>query len=209
MERYRIIADPSNLPPIHGRLGVCSSRATVYPDDNNQQSKPRQARVLVDTGAEVTIIGEKYIPENATILSVPSLTVTGFGDGSAKLDRRVQLKKKLHGDDESNGIDVLTTAYVMKETASGLGIELGTNVMKPLSAVVDIARSVLRVTREDGKAFEAPIHYLQEEDKMESPDSEKTESPASEHTVGTEDATRHPQNVSKNFKNDNGSRPKF
>lgn len=169
MERYRISLSPSNLRPFTGRLGNCSTRATVYPGDNDKNDKPREVQVLVDTGAEISIIESRHVPENVPVLSVPAITVSGFGGGSADLDRRVQLRMKLHGEDKSKGIDIQTTAYIMDKTASGLGVELGTDVMKPLGAIVDIQRGVLKVESEEGKTYESPILYLKDEDKIKEP----------------------------------------
>ena len=179
MERYHVLTDKSHLRPFSDRLGNCSTTATVYPGDLNDEGKPRKVQVLVDTGAEITVIAAHNVPKDVKILNTYPIMVSGFGGGSASLNKRVQLRMKLHGDDEDKGIDIVTTAYVMDKTASGLGVELGTDVMKPLGPTIDIEKSVMRIDKA-GKSFEAPLIYLKEDDKFREPTPQIGDTAASE-----------------------------
>ncbi|KAL9083429.1 MAG: hypothetical protein Q9159_005780 [Coniocarpon cinnabarinum] len=180
MERYRVLTDKSHIRPFSNRLGSCSTTATVYPGTPNDEGKPRKIQVLLDTGAEMTIIAAHHIPKDVKILNTHGMTVSGFGGGSETLSKRVKLHMKLHGDDEANGIDIVGTAYVMDTTSSGHGVELGTDIIKPLGPTIDFQKSVMRIHAADGKTFETPIVYLREGDKIKEPTPQIEEVPASE-----------------------------
>ena len=192
MERYRIPSDKSNIRPFSERLGNCSTTATVYPGDNDGNGNPREVQVLVDTGAELTIIKKCHVPEGVPVLKINPISVNGFGGASRELNERVALRMRLHGDDQSRGIDIVTTAMVMEETSSKLGIELGTDVMKPLGPVIDIKKSVIRVKGENGQVFEAPIKYLTDNDKIKDPTPQIRDSPASQEAPPTEKKLMQP-----------------
>lgn len=178
MDRYRIPSDPSNIRPHKGRLGTFTSHATLYPGEN-EAGKPRETHVLIDTGAQISCIDSEYIPKNAAMLRVPSVDVTGFGGGFQVLKYRVPLRMRLHGEDKTQGIDIQTTAYVVDKTSSGIGVELGMDVMRPMGVILDIPRGVLRVEQDDGKACEAPIIFFQKDDEIKGNSGEAVESSSS------------------------------
>ena len=161
-----ILADPTHLNPRDHPPGAFCAKAKFYVDDSSDTSKaPQEAHVIVDTGAQTTIISEDYVPKHVPVLNVPSVKLTGFGGGTEILNRQVQLRLRFLGKDDVQSFDIRTTAYVSEHNEAGIGVIVGTDFLHALGATVDVANRILRIAPAGEAAGEIPLTYLEEDGK--------------------------------------------